>query len=137
MAVEQLVDAVKAALAAQRALRIVGAGSKAFYGHATEGEVLETRFHQGITTYEPTELVITVRCGTTLADVEAALLAQGQLLPFEPPSAAMTPLAAMPPLAAPSLPASPARAVLPITVTTAPCVTTCLAARSSTARAMC
>ena len=85
MAVEQLVDAVKAALAAQRALRIVGAGSKAFYGHATEGEVLETRFHQGITTYEPTELVITVRCGTTLADVEAALLAQGQLLPFEPP----------------------------------------------------
>lgn len=85
MAVEQLVDAVKAALAAKRALRVVGADSKAFYGHATAGEVLETRSHQGITGYEPTELVITARCGTPLADVEAALAAQGQLLPFEPP----------------------------------------------------
>ncbi len=85
MAVEALVDAVKAALAAKRPLRIVGAGSKAFYGHATEGEALETRSHQGIAAYEPTELVITARCGTPLAEVETALSAQGQLLPFEPP----------------------------------------------------
>ena len=85
MAVEQLVDAVKAAVAAQRTLRIVGSGSKAFYGNATEGEVLETLSHQGIAAYEPTELVITARCGTPLADVEKALAGSGQILPFEPP----------------------------------------------------
>ena len=85
MAVEQLVDAVKAAVAAQRTLRIAGAGSKAFYGNAVDGELLETRSHQDITAYEPTELVITARCGTPLADVEKALADRGQILPFEPP----------------------------------------------------
>ena len=85
MAIEQLVDAVKAAAAAQRTLRIVGADSKAFYGNATEGDALETRSHHGIAAYEPTELVITARCGTPLADVEKALAESGQILPFEPP----------------------------------------------------
>jgi glycolate oxidase FAD binding subunit len=35
--------------------------------------------------YEPTELVITVRAGTPLAEVEALLAEQGQCFPFEPP----------------------------------------------------
>jgi len=39
----------------------------------------------GISCYEPTELVVTVRAGTPLADVEAVLEDQGQCLPFEPP----------------------------------------------------
>ena len=47
--------------------------------------MLETRSHQGIAAYEPTELVITARCGTPLADVEKALADSGQILPFEPP----------------------------------------------------
>jgi glycolate oxidase FAD binding subunit len=66
-------------------LRLRGGGTKDFYGQALEGEVLDTRAYAGIVAYEPTELVITVRCGTPLAELEAALRAQGQHLAFEPP----------------------------------------------------
>ena len=81
----QIVDVVKGAAGAQRALRIVGGASKDFYGHSPEGDVLETRSHQGITAYEPTELVVTARCGTPLAEVEKVLADNRQMLPFEPP----------------------------------------------------
>jgi glycolate oxidase FAD binding subunit len=70
----------------ERPLRIRGGGSKDFYGNALAGEILDTRGHAGIVAYEPTELVITARCGTPLAEVEAALAAQGQFLPFDPPA---------------------------------------------------
>jgi glycolate oxidase FAD binding subunit len=50
-----------------------------------EGALLETRDHRGITSYEPTELVVTARCGTSLREIEAALAGQGQMLAFEPP----------------------------------------------------
>ena len=83
--VQLFVDQVRGAVAAKRSLYIVGGGSKVFYGHSAEGDVLETRSHQGIAAYEPTELVITARCGTPLADVEKALADSGQILPFEPP----------------------------------------------------
>ena len=66
-------------------LSIVGGGSKAFYGHAAQGEPLELREHRGIVSYEPTELVITARAGTPLREIEAALAESGQMLPFEPP----------------------------------------------------
>jgi glycolate oxidase FAD binding subunit len=66
-------------------LRIRGGGTKDFYGNALEGEVLDTRGHAGIVDYEPTELVVTARCGTLLADLNDALSRQGQFLPFEPP----------------------------------------------------
>jgi glycolate oxidase FAD binding subunit len=46
--------------------------------------VLDTRAHTGIVSYEPSELVVTVRAGTPLAEIEAALDAKGQMLPFEP-----------------------------------------------------
>ncbi len=85
MSADAIVEAVKTAAAAKRALRIAGGGSKAFYGRAVEGESLETRSHQGIAGYEPTELVITARCGTPLAEVEKTLADNGQILPFEPP----------------------------------------------------
>ena len=85
MSAQQIVDAVKQAARSQRALRIAGGGSKAFYGHAMEGEVLDTSSHQGIAGYEPTELVITAKCGTPLAEVEKTLAENGQILPFEPP----------------------------------------------------
>src|SRR5207253_8114834 len=39
----------------------------------------------GIVAYEPKELVLSVRAGTPLAEVEAALAAERQMLPFEPP----------------------------------------------------
>src|SRR6516165_2555884 len=67
-------------------LRLRGAGTKDFYGEGLTGEVLDLRPWRGIVDYEPSELVITVRCGTSLSEVEAALAARGQFLAFEPPA---------------------------------------------------
>ena len=66
-------------------LRLRGGGSKDFYGNAPRGEVLDTRAYAGIVSYEPTELVVTARCGTPLRDLEQTLAGQNQFLPFEPP----------------------------------------------------
>ena len=74
-----------AASAAGTLLRLRGGGSKDWYGQQLAGEVLDTRAYTGIIDYEPTELVITARCGTPLADIEAALAARNQMLAFEPP----------------------------------------------------
>jgi glycolate oxidase FAD binding subunit len=83
--VKSLADTIRAAAAAGKPLRIRGGGTKDFYGQGLDGEVLDTRACAGIVAYDATELVITVRGGTPLAEVEAALRAQGQMLPFEPP----------------------------------------------------
>ena len=66
-------------------LRLRGGGSKDFYGNEPRGSILDTRGYAGIADYEPSELVITARCGTPLAAVEQALDEHGQCLPFEPP----------------------------------------------------
>ena len=83
--VEQFRHAIVAASAAGTPLRLRGGGSKDWYGQQLAGEVLDTRAYTGIIDYEPTELVITARCGTPLADIEAALAARNQMLAFEPP----------------------------------------------------
>lgn len=73
--------------AAQRgaSLRVRGGGSKDHLGDTAVGESLDTRSWQGIESYEPSELVMRVRAGTPLREVEAALDSQGQHLAFEPP----------------------------------------------------
>ncbi|HUL91027.1 MAG TPA: glycolate oxidase subunit GlcE [Burkholderiales bacterium] len=81
---ERFSDAIRGA-GAGRPLRLRGGGSKDFYGQALAGEVLDTRGFSGIVAYEPSELVITARCGTSLAEVEAAMHGRGQMLAFEPP----------------------------------------------------
>jgi glycolate oxidase FAD binding subunit len=83
--VAQLIDRMRAARACGAPLQIVGGGTKAFYGEAPRGEPLPLRELTGITSYEPSELVVTVRAGTPLAELECTLAAQGQCLPFEPP----------------------------------------------------
>ncbi len=83
--VRQLAETLRHASANKTPLRIVGGGSKDFYGNATTGETFSPRAYCGIVDYEPTELVITARAGTPLADIEAALHASGQMLAFEPP----------------------------------------------------
>ena len=80
-----ITDQVRAGLANKTPLRIRGGGSKDFYGGALQGDLLETTTLNGIVNYEPSELVVTVRAGTPLAELEAALAEQGQCLPFEPP----------------------------------------------------
>ena len=76
---------IVAAGAARTPLRVRGGGSKDWYGQTPEGEVLETSDYRGIVAYEPTELVVTARCGTPLRELEEALARQGQMLAFEPP----------------------------------------------------
>ena len=85
--IEQFQAQISHAAARQgQTLSIQGGNSKAFYGTATHSDaVLDTRAHSGIDSYEPSELVVTVRCGTPLAELEAVLAEQGQCLAFEPP----------------------------------------------------
>ena len=80
-----LVERVRAARADKSTLAIQGGGSKAFYGEASQGQPLDVTGLTGISSYEPSELVVTVGAGTPLAELEAALAAAGQCLPFEPP----------------------------------------------------
>jgi glycolate oxidase FAD binding subunit len=84
-ALAQLVDQVDHARAHQLTVDIRGGGTKAFYGGQRAGEALDMRGLAGISSYEPTELVVTVRAGTLLSVLETALLEHGQCLPFEPP----------------------------------------------------
>ena len=84
-ALAALVDRVRAAHDAKTPLEIRGGASKRFYGQAPQGEPLDVTPLAGISSYEPTELVISARAGTTLAEVEAVLAERGQCLPFEPP----------------------------------------------------
>ncbi|MDM0090684.1 MULTISPECIES: glycolate oxidase subunit GlcE [unclassified Variovorax] len=82
---QTIAERIRAAHAHATPLRIRGGGTKDFYGEAAQGEVLDTRALAGIRSYEPSELVVTVRAGTLLSELEALLAEQGQCLPFEPP----------------------------------------------------
>ncbi len=84
-ALQALMDRVLAAGREGAPLCIRGGGTKDFYGETPAGAVLDTRALTGTSSYEPTELVVTTRCGTPLAELEALLAAEGQCLPFEPP----------------------------------------------------
>ena len=84
-ALEALQGTIRAAAEKRTPLRIRGGGTKDFYGGALDGEVVDTRVYAGIVDYEPTELVLTARAGTSLAAVESAMRARGQMLAFEPP----------------------------------------------------
>ena len=81
----RMVDQVRTARVANGHFRIVGGSTKDFYGNALQGAPLDVRPLKGISSYEPTELVVTVRAGTPLAELEAALADKGQHLAFEPP----------------------------------------------------
>ena len=84
--IAELCERVRDHAERKAALRIRGGGSKDFYGDgAREGEVVEMGVCSGIVAYEPRELVVTVRAGTPVEEVEQALDREGQMLPFEPP----------------------------------------------------
>ncbi|MEO8307802.1 MAG: glycolate oxidase subunit GlcE [Pseudomonadota bacterium] len=82
---DELISRVQAAADARRPLRIRAGGTKDFYGNAPRGDLLDPRVWSGIESHEPSELVITVRAGTPLREVEDALAATNQMLAFEPP----------------------------------------------------
>ena len=82
---DNLIERIRAAHAEGSPLIIQGGGSKTFYGNADEGEVLSTRALTGVVDYQPKELVLTACAGTPLAEIEALLAGQNQMLAFEPP----------------------------------------------------
>jgi glycolate oxidase FAD binding subunit len=83
----ELRERVKAAHQQRQPLRLRGAGTKDFYAEeVSDAAVLNLSPYRGIVDYEPSELVITARCGTPLSEIETALADRGQFLAFEPPA---------------------------------------------------
>jgi glycolate oxidase FAD binding subunit len=78
---------IKEAAARKAPLQLRGGGTKEGIGEVVQGEAFDTRAYAGIVAYEPSELVITARCGTPLADVEKTMHEAGQMLAFEAPHA--------------------------------------------------
>jgi glycolate oxidase FAD binding subunit len=84
-ALQQFSERIVAASADRTALHLRGGGTKDWYGQKSRGELFDTRRYGGIVAYDPTELVITARCGTPVEEIETALAEQNQMLAFEPP----------------------------------------------------
>lgn len=84
---EQLTEQVLQARKRGQALNIVGGDTKAFIGRDADPDAgtLRVGGHTGIVDYHPVELVLTVRAGTPLSEIEATLAEEGQYLHFEPP----------------------------------------------------
>ena len=66
-------------------IQIIGGGSKGFYGETIEALPVDVSAHSGVIDYDPAELVITLRSGCRLVDVQALLAENGQMFGFEPP----------------------------------------------------
>ncbi|MFC0218245.1 glycolate oxidase subunit GlcE [Pseudochelatococcus lubricantis] len=83
-------DVIRQAQAAHSPLALAGSGTKAGIGRpGNAGHCLTSLGLQGITLYEPSEMVIAARAGTRLVDVARVLAARGQRLTFEPPEPAL------------------------------------------------
>ena len=83
--VQQYQQQIQDAYAAETPLCIQGGGSKAFYGRKTNAEIFDVSANSGVISYEPTELVITVRAGTTISEINEVLATHNQIMAFEPP----------------------------------------------------
>ncbi len=83
--VEEIKARVSSAATSKSPLVIHAGNSKVFYGGAIVGDALDMRAYTGIIDYEPKELVLTVRAGTPLEEIEALMAQENQMLPFEPP----------------------------------------------------
>lgn len=83
---KEMQAAVEQACAEDRALDVVGAGTKRALGRPViADDRLDLSRLTGVIDYEPAELVLTAGPGTLLSDVEALLAEAGQALAFEPP----------------------------------------------------
>jgi len=82
---EELIHDVNQAVRDNEHLQIVGRGTKEFLGRVTSGIRLDVSQHIGIISYEPAELILTVRAGTLLSEVRETLASAHQCLLFDPP----------------------------------------------------
>jgi glycolate oxidase FAD binding subunit len=67
---DALCDVVRAALAEERPLELIGGGSKRALGRPVDGVPVSLDALSGVLFYEPEELVMSARAGTPLAVVE-------------------------------------------------------------------
>src|SRR6266513_640218 len=82
----ELRDAVGEALAAEEPLELVAGGSKRGLGRPLQlPRYFDLSGITGIRDYQPSELVLTAAAATPIEEIERALAAAGQMLPFEPP----------------------------------------------------
>ncbi|MDF0578393.1 FAD-binding protein [Bradyrhizobium yuanmingense] len=78
-------EVVRAAIASEQPLEIIGHGGKRGIGHAmATNAVLDVSALNAVTAYEPNELIITLQAGAPLADVLALIDAKNQQFAFEP-----------------------------------------------------
>ncbi len=83
---KELRQAVEWALNEGTTLDVRGSGSKLALGKPMDcGQVLDLSGISGVVDYAPEELVVTLRAGTPLREVEALLAQRNQMLAFEPP----------------------------------------------------
>ena len=86
--IAEYINTIRVAAKRKVPLFICGGGSKDFYGNninRADHNILSAKAYTGIVDYDPTELVVTARAGTSLTDLEAELQKQNQMLGFEPP----------------------------------------------------
>ena len=82
----ELADVVAHAAVRRTPLAVAGGATKIGLGRPMQtAATVSTAAMAGITLYEPAELVVSARAGTLVAEIEAALAANGQCLAFEPP----------------------------------------------------
>nr|WP_295082748.1 glycolate oxidase subunit GlcE [uncultured Roseateles sp.] len=88
LALTEIQEHIRSAAAEHAPVQLLGSGSKSFYGEVPQGLPLrigDFASLRGISSYEPSELVVTVKAGTPLAELEQVLAEQNQQLAFEPP----------------------------------------------------
>jgi glycolate oxidase FAD binding subunit len=76
---------VRAAIASEQPLEVIGHGSKRLIGQPmATNAVLDLSALNAVTSYEPSELIITVQAGTPLTDVQSLIDSKSQQFAFEP-----------------------------------------------------
>ncbi|EFO34558.1 glycolate oxidase, subunit GlcE [Roseibium sp. TrichSKD4] len=82
---EEICDVVKWAAAEEQPLEVIGSGSKRSLGRPVQAaHVLDLSDYSGVEVYEPAELVLTVKAGTPIKEIEKLVDDNGQELSFEP-----------------------------------------------------
>jgi len=82
---KQLQERVVQAYQDKTPLNIIGGNSKSWYGRQASGADFNVAGHNGIINYQPTEMIVTARAGTTLSTLALALDEYQQRLSFDPP----------------------------------------------------
>jgi glycolate oxidase FAD binding subunit len=84
--IEELREAVAAALAAEEPIELIAGGTKRGLGRPPQSaHTLDLSHLSGIRDYAPSELILTAAAATPLAEIATALAEARQMLAFEPP----------------------------------------------------